>query len=70
MPTTSQLLTAGGANPDLNAEKATNYEIGLRTSFWNRKLDFDVSVYSMEIEDKIVGTGYSSRDPYVNAGET
>ncbi len=70
VPTTSQLLTAGGANPDLNAEKATNYEIGLRTSFWNRKLDFDVSVYSMEIEDKIVGTGYTSRDPYVNAGET
>ena len=70
VPTTSQLLTSNGANDKLNAEKATNYEIGLRTSFWNRKLDLDVSVYSMEIEDKIVGTGYSPRDPYLNAGET
>ena len=70
VPTTSQLLTANGANDQLNAEKATNYEIGLRTSFWNRLLDFDISVYSMEIEDKIVGTGYSPRDPYLNAGET
>jgi outer membrane receptor protein involved in Fe transport len=70
VPTTSQLLTANGANDQLNAEKATNYEIGLRTSFWNRKLDLDVSVYSMEIEDKIVKTGESWNDPYVNAGET
>ncbi len=70
VPTTSQLLTANGANDQLSAEKATNYEIGLRTSFWNRLLDLDISIYSMEIEDKIVGTGYSPRDPYVNAGET
>jgi iron complex outermembrane receptor protein len=70
VPTTSQLLTSNGANPDLNAEKATNYEIGLRTSFWNRKLDLDVSVYSMEIEDKIVSEGESYGDNYVNAGET
>ncbi|MDX2435211.1 MAG: TonB-dependent receptor, partial [Desulfobacterales bacterium] len=70
VPTTSQLLTSNGANPDLNAEKATNYEIGLRTSFWNRKLDFDISVYSMEIEDKIVSEGEGYGDNYVNAGET
>ena len=70
VPTTSQLLTSNGANDQLNAEKATNYEIGLRTSFWNRKLDLDVSIYSMEIEDKIVSEGESYGDNYVNAGET
>ena len=70
VPTTSQLLTSNGANPDLNAEKATNYEIGFRTSFWNRKLDLDVSIYSMDIEDKIVSEGEGYGDNYVNAGET
>ncbi len=70
VPTTSQLLTSNGANLDLNAEKATNYEIGFRTSFWNRKLDFDISIYYMDIEDKIVSEGDSWGDQYVNAGET
>ncbi len=70
VPTTSQLLTSTGANDQLDAEKAKNYEIGLRTSFWDRLLDFDVSVYYMTIEDKIVSEGDSWGDTYVNAGET
>ena len=70
VPTTSQLLTSTGANDQLNAEEATNYEIGLRTSFWNRRLDLDLSVYYMEIEDKIVSEGDNWGDQYVNAGET
>ena len=67
VPTTSQLLTSRYANDDLDPEDATNYEIGLRGSFWNRKLDLDVSLYYMDIEDKII---QSEDDVYVNAGET
>lgn len=70
VPTTSQLLTSTGANDQLDAEKATNYEVGLRTSFWNRRFDLNVSVYYMDIEDKIVSEGDNWGDQYVNAGKT
>ena len=70
VPTTSQLLTSSGANENLDAEKATNYEIGLRTSFLNRRFDLNISVYYMDIEDKIVSEGDNWGDQYVNAGET
>lgn len=71
VPTTSQLFTSSWANSDLDPEEAKNYEIGLRSSFWNRQLDFDVALYSMDITNKIVTRDINSwvRE-YVNAGET
>jgi iron complex outermembrane receptor protein len=71
VPTTSQLLTASSANPDLDAEESTNYEIGVRSRFFDNKLSLDLAGYMMTIDKKIVSVdlgGYQSM--YVNAGET
>lgn len=72
VPTTSQLFTSSGANADLNPEKATNYEIGIRSALLQGKLGLDLALYSMDITDKIVSSGTSawSTLPYINAGET
>jgi TonB-dependent siderophore receptor len=71
VPTTSQLFTSSWANSNLEPENAKNYEIGVRSSFLERKLDLDVALYSMEIKDKIVTKDLSSYvKKYVNAGET
>lgn len=71
VPTTSQLFTSSWANSDLDPEEAKNYEIGLRSSFWSRRIDVDVSLYSMDITDKIVTRDINSWvKEYVNAGET
>lgn len=71
VPTTSQLWTSRYDNSELQAEKAKNYEVGLRTVFWQKRLKLDTSIYSMDITNKIV----VNNDPfpntkYVNAGET
>ena len=55
VPTTSQLLTSSWSNPDLNPEKAKNYEVGLRSSFAKRRVVVDLSLYSMEITDNGAG---------------
>ena len=73
VPTTSQLFTAGDAsNPNLEAEEAENYEIGMRSSFLDNKLGLDLAIYTMDVTNKIVSSGTSSwsSDPYINAGET
>ncbi|MGB3210342.1 MAG: TonB-dependent receptor [Desulforhopalus sp.] len=71
VPTTSQLLTSSWANIDLEPEKATNYEVGMRSSFLDRKIDFDIAFYMMDIEEKIIASDLSRFvKEYVNAGET
>lgn len=73
VPTIGQLFTGSGANRDLAPEKAHNYETGLRSAFWEDKLRFDLSLYYMEIDDKII---VQTVDPvtsaieYRNVGET
>jgi iron complex outermembrane recepter protein len=71
-PSPGQLFTTSrGANPDLSPEKAENYEVGLRSSFWNKKLSFDLSYYDMRITDKIITQTISvSQILYRNVGET
>lgn len=71
VPTTSQLLTSSWANQNLDPEEATNYEIGLRSVFLDRKIGLDIAYYTMDIEDKIIAKEidrYSKK--YVNTGET
>lgn len=67
VPTTSQLWTSRYDNSELQPEKAKNYEIGLRTSFWQKRLKLDTSIYSMDITNKIVVDATDTM--YVNAGE-
>ncbi|MBU0675627.1 MAG: TonB-dependent receptor [Proteobacteria bacterium] len=67
VPTTSQLWTSRYGNHRLSPEKARNYEIGLRSSFWEKRLRIDCSVYTMDIKDKIVVNDDSTL--YINAGK-
>jgi len=68
VPTTSQLWTSRYANNDLDPEKARNYEIGIRSLLWDKRIRLDCSLYTMTIDDKIVvdDAGFM----YVNAGES
>ena len=64
-PTLSQLYTYGAwANPDLDPEVATNYEVGLRSQLG--KVGLNISAYWMDCEDEII----CSYRKYENAGET
>jgi len=73
VPTIGQLFTGRGSSRVLEPEKADNYEAGLRSGFWDNRLKFDVSLYHMTIDDKII---VQTIDPvtsaieYRNVGET
>ena len=79
VPSTSQLFTSRYADPDLAAEVARNYEIGLRGILPDNEASFELSLYNMTIEDKIISqtrtvTGWggatTEEEYYENAGET
>ncbi len=72
-PTSSQLFSGRGANLNLEAEKADNYEVGVRTSFLNNRLKTDVAFYTMTIKDKIISQTIdpvTQASQYLNVGET
>ena len=72
-PTSSQLFSGRGANLNLEAEKADNYEIGMRTAFLNNRLKADVAFYTMTIKDKIISQTIdpvTQASQYLNVGET
>ncbi|MHB8772580.1 MAG: TonB-dependent receptor [Syntrophales bacterium] len=71
-PSPSQLFTTSrGANPDLNPEKAENYEVGMRSLFWGGKAAFDAACYDMRITDKIIHQSINlAQLLYRNVGET
>ena len=60
-------------NPDLKPENTVSYEAGLESSFFDRRLGFNFSVYQTNTKNQIMpvvispATGYSRR--FVNAGE-
>lgn len=54
-PTISEAKNADGSfNRDLKAEHGVNYEVGLRSTSLNEKLNIDVSVYQMNLTDAIL----------------
>ena len=67
VPTTSQLWTSRYDNKDLDPEKARNYEVGIRSLLWQKRVRLDCSLYTMTIKDKIV---VNDTDMYINAGES
>lgn len=72
-PTSSQLFSGRGANLDLEAEKAGNYEVGMRAAFLNNLLKTDVAFYTMTIKDKIISQTIdpvTQASQYLNVGET
>ncbi len=54
-------------NPDLDPEKADNYEIGLRGKMMGSRLTYDITAYRTDITDMLVAD--DEFDLYVNAGE-
>ncbi|WP_428662859.1 TonB-dependent receptor family protein [Runella sp.] len=75
-PTLSELSNnpsgTGGLNPDLNPQRATNYEIGAKTYF-NRRVRFDIALFNINVEDELVPyqiTGQAGRVFYRNAGSS
>lgn len=72
-PTSSQLFSGRGANLSLEAEKADNYEVGVRTAFLNNRVKADVAYYTMTIKDKIISQTIdpvTQASQYLNVGET
>ncbi len=54
-PSLSETLTPDGfINPDIRPEKSWNYEGGLRGSFDEGNLFYDVSIYQMNVQDLLV----------------
>lgn len=70
VPSRTYLFTGSrgyAANPDLDPEKADNYEIGLRGRLIDSRLDYDITAYRTDITDMLVAD--TEHRVYVNAGE-
>lgn len=61
----------GTVNNDINAEKGFNIEVGTKGSILNRRLNFDVSIFNLTINDEIIQR-FIGQDIsiFVNAGKT
>lgn len=71
-PTVQETLNPAGAlNPDIQPERGTSYEIGSRGQIKGTGLHYDLSIYHMQVEDKLVARRVD-RDTYIgmNAGST
>lgn len=70
-PTTSELLPNGGSiNIDLNAEKAVNYELGIKATLW-KHLYIDINAFTFSLKNTIVQRrNATAGDYYYNAGST
>ncbi|MEO5891664.1 MAG: TonB-dependent receptor [Ferruginibacter sp.] len=71
-PTIDEIVPSTGIfNGDLNAERATNYEIGFRTELVKNKLFADVAAYLFNLNNTIVTRrDAAGADYFVNTGKT
>ena len=56
VPTTTEFANpdeSGGLNPDLDPQKAINYEVGARGSLWQR-MRYDVAFFWINIDDELI----------------
>ncbi len=57
-PTTTELSNRptgeGGFNPDLNPESMRSFEVGLKGSWPQMRLDYDFALYRFDIEDMLI----------------
>jgi iron complex outermembrane receptor protein len=70
-PTTAELLPSGGAiNLGLNAEEGTNYEFGMKATFF-KDLYVDINAFFFSLKNTIVQRrDAAGSDFYINAGST
>lgn len=71
-PTLAELLPSTGIiNTNLEAEKGTNYELGLRGSFFKDKIFLDISAFVFSLENTLAQRrDPSGADYFENAGST
>ncbi|MBC7571434.1 MAG: TonB-dependent receptor plug domain-containing protein [Spirosoma sp.] len=63
--------SAGGFNTTLNPERGTSYEVGLRGSAWQNRLQVSVSAYQFGLRETIVRrSNAAGAEFFVNAGRT
>ena len=71
-PTTTELANpsgAGGFNPDLQPQLATNYEVGVRGTLAERNR-YELSLFSIDVRDELIAFEVGGRDIYENAGKS
>ena len=74
-PTTTEFANPGGAggfNPDIDPQTATNYEIGLRGNI-TRRYRYEAAVFHIDVEDELIPFELATeprRDFFSNAGES
>jgi len=71
-PTTTELTdTVGGFNPDLQAERATHYELGLKGTA-SGKVSYSLALFSADIEDQLIGSAAEGTERvfFRNAGSS
>ena len=61
----------GSRNPDIQAERGWNYELGSRGSYLFGKLHYDIAIYKMQVKDLLVARR-TDLDQFlgINAGKT
>ncbi|GAB3940909.1 TonB-dependent receptor PqqU [Spirosoma harenae] len=63
--------SAGGFSTTLNAERGTNYEVGIRGSALHNHLRFDIALYKLQLKETIVRrSDAAGADYFINAGRT
>ena len=71
-PTTVELSNpsgAGGFNPDLEPQLATNYEVGIKGTLGERN-GYEFALFSIDVEDELIPFEIGGRDIYENAGKS
>ena len=71
-PTTTELRGPGGGggfNPDLGAQRAVNYEVGIKGAL-PEGLDYEFVVYHIRTDDELVGFELGDETFFRNAGRT
>ncbi|MCH9029480.1 MAG: TonB-dependent receptor, partial [Bacteroidetes bacterium] len=72
-PTTTELVNRpdgkGGLNPNLEAQKAINYEIGAKGQVIGR-LDYQLALYYISLRDELIPFDIEGRTFFRNAGKS
>jgi iron complex outermembrane receptor protein len=71
-PTTSEITAADGTiRDDIQAERGVNYEVGARGTMWDSKFNYDVTLFSFQMQDQLVPQSVGPNNTiYNNAGKT
>ncbi|MDN6318719.1 MAG: TonB-dependent receptor [Marinobacter sp.] len=65
-------LGVGGLNPETQAQKSLNHELGVRGEF-NNGIDYDLTLFWVDVRDELIAynlPGRGDQDFYRNAGDT